>query len=253
MADYKFITYNVEQRVATLMLNRPEVLNACHPETHREVQAALAEAELDNEVGVILLCGSGRSFCTGSDLRVNSTLKGDAIRRYLELDYETKNRVATCRKPVVAAMQGHVAGGGFELALACDIRIVAENVQISMIEVSLGTVAGAGGLQRLPQIVGLGIAKEWAMTGRWITAEEAFRTGLANHVYPLEKLMEEATAFSRKLAQNAPLALTLAKVALDPMPPATKGIAGVYHQLASQACHDDPWYANKTGKYSKEK
>ena len=249
MTDYKYIKYEVEERVATIMLNRPEVLNACNPDTHREIQAALAEAEADDKVGVILFCGSGRAFCSGSDMRVNSNLRSEEMRRYIELDFETKSRAAACRKPVVAAMQGHVVGGGFELALACDIRIVADNVQFCMIEVALGTLGGAGGLQRLSQVVGLGIAKEWIMTGRRIGSEEAFRTNLANYVYPLDQLMPEAIAFCRKLAQNAPLALTLAKVAMDPLPNMAQGIFGVYYQLACQACHDDPWYVQKTNQY----
>ncbi len=252
-AAFQYLTYAVDDRVALVTLNRPEVLNACNSATHREVQAAIERAELDDAVSVVVLTGAGRAFCSGSDLREVGQFQGAAARRYLKLDFSTKNRVATCSKPVIAALHGHVAGGGFELALACDIRIVADNVQFSLPEILLGTIPGSGGLQRLPQIVGLGIAKEWAMTGKRIGADEAYRRGLANHVHPLDRLLPEAMAFARELANRTPLSLALAKVALDPAPPAADGMIGIYHTLASQACHDDPMYAQQAGSYAKKK
>jgi enoyl-CoA hydratase/carnithine racemase len=250
---FQYLTYTVDERVALVTLNRPEVLNACNSATHREVQAAVELAENDDAVRVILIAGAGRAFCSGSDLREVGQFQGAAARRYLKLDFSTKNRIAACSKPVVAALHGHVAGGGFELALACDIRIVADNVQFSLPEILLGTIPGSGGLQRLPQIVGLGIAKEWAMTGRRIGADEAHRRGLANQVFPLDRLLTEALAFARELADRTPLSIALAKVALDPEPPAADGIVGVYHMLASQVCHDDPLYAEQAGSYARRK
>ena len=252
-ATFQYLTYAVDDRVALITLNRPEVLNACNSATHREVQAAIERAELDDAVGVVVLTGAGRAFCSGSDLREVGAFQGSAARRYLKLDFSTKNRVATCSKPVIAALHGHVAGGGFELALACDIRIVADNVQFSLPEILLGTIPGSGGLQRLPQIVGLGIAKEWAMTGKRIGADEAYRRGLANHVHSLDRLLPEAMALARELASRTPLSLALAKVALDPEPPAADGMIGIYHTLASQACHDDPMYAQQAGSYASKK
>lgn len=248
--DFQYLRYEVEGRVATITLNRPEVLNACNSATHLEVQGAIESAELDESVGVVIVTGAGRAFCSGSDLREVGQFKGVAARRYLKLDFETKNRVAACTKPVIAALHGHVAGGGFELALACDMRMVAENVLFSLPEIVLGTIPGSGGLQRLPQVVGLGIAKEWAMTGRRIDAQEAYRTGLANRVYPVDRLQAEVMAFARSLAERAPLSLALAKIALDPEPPASDGIIGAYHMLASQACHDDPVYRQQAGGYA---
>jgi enoyl-CoA hydratase/carnithine racemase len=252
-ASFQYLQYAVEEGVALITLNRPEVLNACNSATHREVQAAIERAELDDGVHAVVLTGAGRAFCSGSDLREVGQFQGAAARRYLKLDFTTKNRIATCSKPVIAALHGHVAGGGFELALACDIRLVADNVQFSLPEILLGTIPGSGGLQRLPQIVGLGIAKEWAFTGRKIGAEEAYRTGLANHVYPPDRLLDEAKAFARELAKRTALSLTLAKVALDPTPPAADGMIGIYHTLASQACHDDPMYTQQAGSYAKKK
>lgn len=252
-APFQYLQYAVDEGVALITLNRPEVLNACNSATHREVQAAIELAELDDGVRVVLLTGAGRAFCSGSDLREVGQFQGVAARRYLQLDFATKNRVAMCSKPVIAALHGHVAGGGFELALACDIRLVADNVQFSLPEILLGTIPGSGGLQRLPQIVGLGIAKEWAFTGRRIGADEAYRTGLANHVYTVERVLPEAMALARELAKRTSLSLALAKVALDPEPPAADGMIGIYHTLASQACHDDPMYAKQAGGYAKKK
>jgi enoyl-CoA hydratase/carnithine racemase len=251
--QFEYLRYAVEEGFALVTLNRPEVLNACNSAMHREVQAAIDRAELDDDVRVVILTGAGRAFCSGSDLREVGQFQGAAARRYLKLDFSTKNRVAACSKPVIAALHGHVAGGGFELALACDIRLIADNVQFSLPEILLGTIPGSGGLQRLPQIVGLGIAKEWAFTGRRIGAEEAYRTGLANHVYPPDRLLDEAKAFARELAKRTALALALAKVALDPEPPAADGIIGIYHTLAAQACHDDPVYARQAGSYASKK
>lgn len=247
--DYQYLKVERDGPVAVITLNRPEVLNACNSATHQEMQRAIEAAETDAEVKVVVITGAGRAFCSGSDLREVGQFQGAAARRYLKLDFATKNRIAACQKPVVAALHGHVAGGGFEMALACDIRIVAEDVLFSLPEINLGTIPGSGGLQRLPQIVGLGIAKEWALTGRRIDADEALRTGLANAVHPRERLVAEALGFAHDLAGRSALALFLAKVALDPEPPAEGGLIGTYHMLASQACHDDPGYRESAGTY----
>ena len=237
---YEHLEVRLADQVATITLNRPEVLNACNSATHREVQAAFDEIEADDQVRVVVLAGAGRAFCSGSDLRETGKLVGVEARRYIQLDFGCKNRIAACAKPVIAALHGHVAGGGFEMALACDIRIVAENVLFSLPEIVLGTIPGSGGLERLPQIVGLGIAKEWALTGRRIDAAEAFQRGLANKVVALDRLLPEAQAFARELAQRSPTALALAKVALDHEQASTSGLVLTYHlnfarQLADAA------------------
>jgi enoyl-CoA hydratase/carnithine racemase len=248
---YEHLEVRVADQVATITLNRPEVLNACNSQTHRQVQAAFDEVEADERVRVVILAGAGRAFCSGSDLRETGKLVGMEARRYIELDFGTKNRIAACAKPVIAALHGHVAGGGFEMALACDIRIVAENVLFSLPEIVLGTIPGSGGLERLPEIVGLGIAKEWALTGRRIDAAEAFQRGLANKVVPLDRLLPEAQAFARELAERSPTALMLSKVALDHAKGKTSsGLVLAYHKLACEACHGDPVYQEHTRAYT---
>jgi enoyl-CoA hydratase/carnithine racemase len=252
--EFTYLKTEIEDQVAVVTINRPEVLNACNSATHREMQAAMDWAEGDESIKVVVITGAGRAFCSGSDLREVGQFQGVAARSYLKLDFSTKNRIAACAKPVIAALHGHVAGGGFEMALACDIRIVAEDVQFSLPEIVLGTIPGSGGLQRLPPIVGLGVAKEWALTGRRIGAEEAHRRGLANAVHPLERLMPEAMAFAQDLAVRSSMALFLSKVALDPNPPQPSGMVGVFHMLASEACHNDPTYKERAGTYNnKEK
>lgn len=247
--SFPHLDYAVDAGVAVLTLNRPEVLNACNSDLHRSIQAAVACATADGAVKVIILKGAGRAFCSGSDLREVGQYRGDSARSYIRLDCETKHCVATCPKPVIGVLHGHVAGGGFELALACDIRVISQDTLFSLPEVRLGTLPGAGGLQRLPSIVGLGIAKEWAMSGRRIPAEEAYRTGLANHVFPLDELMPKAMVLAQEIARNNPIALTLIKRALDPEPPSSDGLIGMYHMLASQACHESREYQSNTTSY----
>ena len=254
MSDARHFTYlltETEGPVAIITINRPEVLNACNSATHREMQEAMEWVDSTESIKVAIIMGAGRAFCSGSDLREVGQYQGVAARRYLQLDFSTKNRIAACTKPVIAALHGHVAGGGFEMALACDLRLVAENVLFSLPEIVLGTIPGSGGLQRLPPIVGLGIAKEWALTGRRVNAQEAHRTGLANHVFPLEALKTEAVKYAQELAQRSGIALFLSKIALDPEPPAATGMVGAFHMLASEACHDDPVYREQAGIYKK--
>lgn len=249
---FHLLRYSCGDGVATITLNRPEVLNACNPPLHREIQLAIEQAEQDTEVRVVIIQGAGRAFCSGSDLKAINSFRGDDARQYIKLDFTTKNMVAGCIKPVIAVMHGHVAGGGFELALACDLRVAADNTLFSLPEITLGTIPGAGGLQRLPQIVGLGIAKEWAFTGRRVDAAEAYRTGLVNHVYSLDSLEQEARDFALIMAQKSPTALGLAKRALSPAQPDIDGLVGMYHMLASQACHDTPTYSAQTNQFNKK-
>jgi enoyl-CoA hydratase/carnithine racemase len=246
---FKYLKLAIDDRVGVITLNRPEVLNACNSATHREVQAAIECVENDETVRVVVITGAGRAFCSGSDLREVGQFQGQAARSYLALDFATKNRIAACSKPVIAALHGHVAGGGFEMALACDLRLAAEDVQFSLPEIVLGTLPGSGGLQRLPPIVGLGIAKEWALTGRRIGADEALRRGLVNAVHANGEVMAAAITLARSMADRSATALFLSKVAMDPEPPSARGMVGAFHMLASEACHADPIYQERAGIY----
>jgi enoyl-CoA hydratase/carnithine racemase len=244
------LSISVEDRVARITLRRPEVLNALHSDTHRALQAAFELVEGRDDVGAVVLAGEGRAFCTGSDLREVGALRDVESRRYVELDFATKNRVLASPLPVIAAIQGWCVGGGLELALACDIRIAAADAIFSMREVPLGSLPGSGGLQRLPLVVGFGVAKDWILRGTDVPAEEAYRRGLVTELVPRERLDETAQGIASQLAAQSATALWLAKVALSPNPPADHGIVAAFQALAVSACHGDPSYHRKTERYT---
>ena len=173
-----------EDRVAVITLHRPDVLNALDSASHIAIGDAIAALERDDNVGAIVIAGEGRAFCSGSDLAEIGQLTGQAEQDYVALDFATKNRIAACTKPVIAAIQGYCVGGGLELALACDFRVAGEDAVFIMPEVSLGSLPGSGGLQRLPRIVGVGVATDWILTGRRVSAEEAERRGLVTRLVP---------------------------------------------------------------------
>jgi enoyl-CoA hydratase/carnithine racemase len=244
------LAITVDQRVARIELRRPEVLNALHSDTHRALQAALDLVEGRDDVGALILAGAGRAFCTGSDLREVGALRGEDSRRYVELDFATKNRVEASPLPVVAAIQGWCVGGGVELALACDIRIAADDAIFSMREVPLGSLPGSGGLQRLPLVVGLGVAKDWILRGIDVPAHEAHRRGLVTELVRPEALDEAVRRIAEALASQSATALRLAKVAMSPEPAADHGLVAAFQALAVSACHDDPAYHQRTERYT---
>lgn len=244
------IDVDYDRRLATIVLERPTVLNALDSQTHRTMAAAITLVDADHGVGAVVIAAEGRAFCSGSDLREIGQLAGEAERDYVELDFSTKNRIASCRKPVVAAVQGHCVGGGVELAIACDFRIAADDAKFSMPEVTLGSLPGSGGLQRLAPLVGLGIAKEWIMTGRRVEAAEAHQRGLVNRIVPLESLRHDAESFAADLATRSALALELAKVAMTPEPLNDRGLVSAFQRLAGDACHSQPRYAQATARFA---
>ncbi|UZD91278.1 enoyl-CoA hydratase/isomerase family protein [Cognatishimia activa] len=246
---FKTLLVEVREEVALVTLNRPWVLNAISTQCNREIISAIEWAEDNDEVKAVIFNGAGRAFCAGADVKEIREFKKESIRRYIELDFRTKNAVAECRKPTIAAIHSHCAGGGFELALACDIRFASEDALMSLPEVRLGAMPGSGGLQRLAPIVGLGVAKEMAFTGKPVTAERAERIGLVNRVTTAEVLEAEAFEFAKELTQINPIAIRCAKVALEPDPLPTRGQVGVFHQLFSTVIRDDPWYSNQTKKF----
>lgn len=246
---YRDLEVESEGPVAILALNRPQVINACDAATHAELQAAIAAAEADVAIGAIVLTGRGRGFCSGSDLRHTRTLKGTAISDYVELDLRTKDRIAQCRKPVIAALHGAVVGGGFELALACDIRLAAKDAFFAFPEVSLGTIPASTGLLRLAEIVGAGRARDWALTGRRIDAATALACGLVSEVLPRDRLLQEAVERARGLASNSATAMALVKGAFALSQRGGGDPFIEFQRLAARTCHDGREYAENTGKF----
>jgi enoyl-CoA hydratase/carnithine racemase len=244
------VAISVIDLVGVVELQGSHVLNALHSSTHRAIRSAIDELEERADVGAILIRGAGRAFCSGSDLREIGPLRGEEITRHVQLDFSTKNRVAGCTKPVVAAIHGYCIGGGVELALACDLRVAAEGAVFSMREVTLGGIPGSGGLQRLPAVVGLGVAKDWILTGCDVSTDDAFARGLVTRVLPFEGFVEGAMGIARGLAKANGVAVRLAKAAMDPTPPSDYGLVAAYQALAGAECHADPDYEKNASRFS---
>jgi enoyl-CoA hydratase len=208
------IGYSVRDRIATITIDRPDVRNALDEATAAEIEQALSEAEANREAFVVVFTGGGEKvFVSGADLR---DLRHRKSKQVLEA---CLNRLfATIDgfpKPTIASMNGHALGGGMELALACDFRIAASGSRLGFPEVGLGLLPGAGGTQRLPRLVGLGKAKELILTGDPIDADQALSIGLVHRVVPREELDRATRELADKLASRAPVAVRLAKAALN--------------------------------------
>jgi enoyl-CoA hydratase len=214
MGNYKTIQLAVSDRIATLTVNRPEVRNALGRETVEEIQAALRELSAREDVGVLILTGAGeKAFVSGADIReIRERGKREALEA---INQELFTAVENFPWPVIAAVNGYALGGGSELALACDLRIAAEEAKFGFPETGLGIIPAAGGTQRLPRLIGWGKAKELILTGEIIDAREAERLHLVSKVVPRGELMATARAYAEKILSRGPLAVRLAKRALN--------------------------------------
>lgn len=210
----KFIKTTIEDGVGVITLNRPEALNALCVQLMQELGVALAVLEADDSVGALVLTGSEKAFAAGADIKEMKD-KG-YIEAYLEDfitgDWEHMTRV---RKPVIAAVSGYALGGGCELAMMCDFILASENAQFGQPEVTIGTIPGAGGTQRLIRSVGKSKAMELCLTGRMMGAEEAERAGLVARVLPQDQLMAEALKAARKMAGLSRPVVMMAKEAVN--------------------------------------
>lgn len=213
---YTLLDVRVTDRIAYVTFNRPDKLNALSDAVMAELADAVNEIATRDDIGGAILTGAGtKAFVAGADIAELATqgpfdgkaraLRGQAILRRLE----------TCGKPVIAAVNGYALGGGCEVALACHIRIAADNARFGQPEVKLGIGPGYGGTQRLPRIVGKGRAIELIVTARTIDAEEALRIGLVTSVVPAKQLLEEATRVMSTILSMGPLAVALALEAID--------------------------------------
>ena len=212
--DIKFIK---EGSIATIMVDRPKVYNAVRFSTMLEIDRVMDDIETDNAIRVVVVTGSGeKAFVSGGDISVmaEGLSYADTLNE-VPRGQDVITRLEQCSKPVIARINGYALGAGTELALGCDIRIASENAVMGLPEITLGIIPGYGGTQRLPRLVGLAKAKELIMTGSHITAEEALALGLVNKVVPREKLDEEVKTLADKLADKAPVAMHMAKVALN--------------------------------------
>jgi enoyl-CoA hydratase len=208
------IGFTVQDRIATITIDRPDVRNAVDESTAVEIERALQDAEDSRDVAVVVFTGGGEKvFVSGADLK---DLHHRRARQVLEACLNRLfARIDDFPKPTIAAMNGHALGGGMEMALACDFRIAVAGAKLGFPEVGLGILPGAGGTQRLPRLVGLGRAKELILTGDPVDAERALELGMVHRVVPRESLASATLELAEKLASRAPVALRLAKAALN--------------------------------------
>ncbi len=213
MDAYETILVETRGRVGLVRLNRPGAFNALNSQLMRELTDALAALDADPEVGAIVITGNERVFAAGADIREMSTATpvDMLVSGYIDLF----DRIRSVTKPIIAAVSGWALGGGFELAMTCDMIIASESAKFGQPEINLGIIPGAGGTQRLTRTVGKYLAMEMVLNDRRLSAEEAARWGLVNRVVPVEHYLDEALTLAEQLAARAPLALRIAKEAVN--------------------------------------
>ncbi len=204
-----------EGHIATVTVDRPERLNALDTETLRALLRTFDELAQDPSVRAIVLTGAGdRAFIAGADIAEMKDKGPAEALTFARLGQAVCSAIESAPQPVIAAINGYALGGGCEVALACDIRLASEQAVLGQPEVTLGVPPGWGGTQRLPRLVGPGLARELIFTGRRVGAEEALRIGLVNAVCPPSELLERARALAADIARNGPVAVRLAKEAI---------------------------------------
>ena len=223
--NYEAIIYDVKNHIAYVTLNRPEVLNAVNQQMRREIIDVCEQARRDPEVRVCIFTGAGhRAFSTGFDLKERAS-HGEEPSLFAQRHARNQpgihlhhQAISAMDKPTIAAIRGYAVGGGLEVALACDMRVAAEDAKLGMMEVRRGRLGGSGGTQRLPRLIGTAKALELCLTGELIDAAEAFRLCLVNRVVPVEQLMGAAEEIATKICLGAPLSVIAIKEAI------TKGV-----------------------------
>ena len=202
--------------IALLTVSRPEKLNALNTETVLELQDAVSRAGGDPEIRALIITGAGeKAFVAGADINQLAVLSPIEAQAYAERGQRVFRHIEMLPNPTLAAVNGFALGGGLELAMSCAVRIASENARLGQPEVKLGILPGYGGTQRLPRLVGRGRALEMLLSGEPVTAAEAHRIGLVNHVVPQAELLEFSRQWLRKVLANAPLALSLTLQAVD--------------------------------------
>jgi len=210
---FENVIVTTEDAVGLIQLHRPQVLNALNDALMRELVQALDEFEANDAVRCIVIFGSERAFSAGADI---SKMKDASPVEMLQFDWiAIWDRVRKISKPIIAAVSGHCLGGGCELAMTCDIILASESARFAQPEINIGVIPGAGGTQRLPRAIGKSRAMEMILTGKPMDAREAERRGLVARVVPVETYLDEAKTLAREIASKPPLAVRLAKEAVN--------------------------------------
>jgi len=211
---YETLIVEIEDHVGLIRLNRPDALNALNTQLLGELADCLEAMDANDKVRAIIVTGSEKAFAAGADINEMSQ-KGFAEVFSQNLFADQAQRLGRIRKPVIAAVAGYALGGGCELAMSCDFIIAADNAKFGQPEINLGVIAGMGGSQRLTRFVGKSKAMDMNLTGRFMDADEAERSGLVSRVVPAKKLMDEALSAASKIAEKSMIAAMAAKEAVN--------------------------------------
>lgn len=208
MPVFKNLSVDIVDGILMIIINRVEKLNALNFKTLEEIKEAIQRAYDETEIKSVLITGAGeKAFVAGADISEFTQINDLNARKFAENGQEIFQLIESCPKPVLAAVNGYALGGGCELALACHMRVASDNAKFGLPEVTLGILPGYGGTQRLPQLIGKGRAFEFIMTGDMISAEDAYRIGLVNHVTTKDGLMPKCKEILGKIMDRAPLAI----------------------------------------------
>lgn len=207
------VTEQYQPSIALIQLNRPKELNALNPQLMGEVRDALLQLDKNDAVKVIIITGNDQAFAAGADIK--QMADKSAIDMHIMDQFSTWDQIRKTKKPIIAAVSGFALGGGCEFVMTCDMVIASETAKFGQPEIKIGTIPGAGGTQRLTKAVGKAKAMELILTGRFLSAQEAHFYGLVNKVVPVEMYMHEAVELAKEIAQMPPIAVQLAKEAIN--------------------------------------
>ncbi|MGE0083574.1 MAG: enoyl-CoA hydratase/isomerase family protein [Desulfococcaceae bacterium] len=222
------IIYEKDAGIAIIRLNRPRVLNAMNRQLWLDFQDALEDAKTDAEIKAVIITGEGRAFSTGADLKESKTRTAEQYRQYLETLQEASRKIIYFEKPTIAAINGYALGSGYELALACDIRIAAEDAQIGSPEARVTSSVTGGAFRLVQELIGPAKAKELLFTAENIDGKEAERIGLVNRAVPADQLMKTAMEMAQKIAANSAFSVKMIK----------KGLAMAQSSISLQSLMD---------------
>jgi enoyl-CoA hydratase len=213
MSKFTKVITEKKGRVGLVRLNRPQALNAIDVTLLTELMDALDDFDRDEDIGAMIITGNKRAFAAGADIK--EMVDASAVEMYLRDAISQYDRIRQIHKPVIAAVSGWCLGGGNELAMSCDMIVASDTARFGQPEILLGVIPGAGGTQRLSRSVGKAIAMEMVLNNRTLTAEEALTLGLVNYVVPVEDFLDEAIKIATEVANRAPIAVRLAKEAVN--------------------------------------
>ena len=213
---YQTLQYECADGIATVRFNRPGKLNAINPEMIEDLRKLVTDVRADPGARVVIFTGNGRAFCAGADIAALTKIGGPAdFMTFIEGVQLAFNAIEDLDRPTIAAINGIAYGGGCEISLCCDIRVIAEDASIGVPEIKIGLLPGAGGTQRLPRMLPTAIAKQMIYTGDPLTAQQALHHGLVNEIAPAGQALEVAVLWARKLLKLPPVGIRCAKLLVD--------------------------------------